>query len=198
MKDPHIHLKLLIQIKPTSCCNPRGFYFSCFCLLAHSNEERRFFFSFQDKSFNWLVQLHGTQKTSTFQWHRQKSGKNAQSLHWHRKRVRSCAWLLPPCWEPSMPGCLQHPWRWIAAASSCPLSSPENNEANNFFNYLSRAASSVNKFVWLSPAGLAFYFVGLFHIHLKHVLLPLLLSAENFLSFPTFLFYFFIYFYFFV
>lgn len=87
-----------------------------------------------------------------------------------------------------MPGCLQHPWRWIAAASSCPLSSPENNEANNFFNYLSRAASSVNKFVWLSPGGLAFCFIGFFRMHLKHVLLVILISTENFLSFPTFLF----------
>lgn len=60
MKDPHIHLKLLIQIKPTSCCSPRGFYFPCFCLLARTNEERRIFFPLQDRIFNWLVQLHGT------------------------------------------------------------------------------------------------------------------------------------------
>lgn len=45
MKDLHVHLKLLIQLKPTSCCSPRGFYFSCFSLLAHTNEERRFFFT---------------------------------------------------------------------------------------------------------------------------------------------------------
>lgn len=108
----------------------------------------------------------------------QKCGENPLSFHSQRGRARICAWLLPP----SMPGCLQHPWRWIAAASSCPLSSPENNEANNFFNYLSRAASSVNKFVWLSPAGLAFYFIGFFHRHLKHVLLFILISTENFFS----------------
>lgn len=93
----------------------------------------------------------------------------------------------PGCWEPSMPGCLQHPRRWIAAASSCPLSSPENNEANNFFNYLLRAASSVNKFVWLSPGSLAFDFIGFFHMHLKHVLFGILISTGNFLAFPTFL-----------
>lgn len=98
---------------------------------------------------------------------------------------------LPPygCWKPSVTHRLQHPWRYIAAASICPLSSPENNEANNFFNYLSRAASSVNKFVLLSPGGLAFYFIRFFfHKHLKQVLLFILISTARFFSFSTFVF----------
>lgn len=83
-----------------------------------------------------------------------------------------------------MTRCLQHPWRYIVAASICPFSSPENNEANNFFNYLSRAASSVNKFISLSPGGLAFYFIRFFfHIHLKHVLLFILIPTASFFSY---------------
>jgi len=75
----------------------------------------------------------------------------------------------------------------MAAACICPLSSPENNEANNFFNYLLRAASSVNKFVLLSPGGLAFYFIRwFFHVHLNHVLLFILISTASCLSFSTF------------
>lgn len=98
---------------------------------------------------------------------------------------------LPPCGhcKLSVTLCLQHPQRYIAAASICPLSSPENNEANNFFNYLSRASSSVNKFVLLSPEGLAFCFIRFFfHVHLKHVLLFMLISTASFLSSSAFLF----------
>lgn len=147
-----------------------------------------------------------TQKTSMFYCHSQKSVEEPQITDIQlsfplflpiplsvlvQELCLTTAALLPSygyC-RSSVTCCLQHPLRYIAAASICPLSSPENNEANNFFNYLSRAAFSVNEFILLSPEGLACYFIKFFfHIHLKHALLFILISTVRFLSFPTFAF----------
>lgn len=44
MKDPHIHLKPLIQIKPTSCCSILFFIF--LPVSSHKRRKEIFFFSF--------------------------------------------------------------------------------------------------------------------------------------------------------
>lgn len=212
MKDPRFYPKLLIQIKTTSCFSPQGFYFSCFCLLAPTNEER--IFSLRHKLqidlsdlMAWTVLL---QQCPCLSATARSLEKKPQFMYiyiphslfcsvyifpfphkYYQKLCLAATPSLPPYgyWKPSVTHCLQHPWRYIASASICPLSSPENNEANNFFNYLSRAASSVNKFVLLSPGGLALYFISFFfHMHLKRVLLFILISTASFLSFSSFLF----------
>lgn len=198
-KDPHIYPKLFIRIASTRFFSPYGFYFSYFCLWAHTNEERIFslWYKSQLTCLTWTALPHSTATARSLQESLRLQTYSSLSLFLPvplsvlvQELCLTAAALLPPygyC-RSFVTRCLQHPWRYIAAASICPLSSPENNEANNFFNYLSRAASSVNKFILLSPEGLAFYFIKFFRIHLKHVLLFILISTARFLSFSTFAF----------